>query len=123
MDRDKLLGVVFFCTGGGTEPAREWLRKLTRDDKVNIGRDILAVQKAWPVGKPLVDYLGDGIWEVRSSLKDRIARVLFMIDGNEMVILHGFIKKDQRTPKPDLDLAKRKKKQYEGYSNLIERPP
>ncbi|HXU39756.1 MAG TPA: type II toxin-antitoxin system RelE/ParE family toxin [Blastocatellia bacterium] len=114
MDRDKLLGVVFFCTGGGTEPAREWLRKLTRDDKVNIGRDILAVQKAWPVGKPLVDYLGDGIWEVRSSLKDRIARVLFMIDGNEMVILHGFIKKDQRTPKPDLDLAKRKKKQYEG---------
>lgn len=93
---------------------REWLRKLTRDDKVNIGRDILAVQKTWPVGKPLVDYLGDGIWEVRSRLKDRIARVLFMIDGEDMVILHGFIKKDQRTPKPDLDLARRRKKQFDG---------
>lgn len=113
MDRDKLLSVVFFRAGGGTEPVREWLRKLTRDDKVNIGRDILAVQKTWPVGKPLVDHLGDGIWEVRSRLKDRIARVLFMIDGEEMVLLHGFIKKDQRTPKPDLDLARRRKRQYE----------
>lgn len=92
---------------------REWLRKLTRDDKVNIGGDILAIQKTWPVGKPLVDYLGDGIWEVRSRLRDRIARVLFMIDGEEMVLLHGFIKKDQRTPKPDLELARRRKKQYE----------
>jgi len=93
---------------------RHWLRRLTRDDKVKIGRDILAVQKTWPVGKPLVDYLGDGIWEVRTRLKDRIARVLFMIDSDEMVLLHGFIKKDQRTPKPDLDLARRRKKQYEG---------
>ena len=92
---------------------REWLRKLTRDDKVNIGGDILAVQRLWPVGKPLVGYLGDGIWEVRSRLKDRIARVLFMIDGEEMVLLHGFIKKGQRTPKPDLDLARRRKRQYE----------
>jgi len=114
MDRDKLLSVVFFRTGGGNEPVREWLRKLDQQDKVNIGRDILAVQKAWPVGKPLVDYLGDGIWEVRSQLKGRIARVLFIIDGDEMVVLHGFIKKDQRTPKPDLDLARRRKRQYEG---------
>jgi len=113
MDRDKLLNVVFFRTGGGTEPVREWLRKLTRDDKVKIGGDILAVQRTWPVGKPLVDYLGDGIWEVRSRLKDRIARILFLIDGEEMVLLHGFIKKDQRTPKPDLDLARRRKRQYE----------
>ena len=113
MDRDKLLSVVFFSTGTGREPVREWLRKLARDDRVNIGGDILAVQRAWPVGKPLVDYLGDGIWEVRSRLKDRIARVLFMIDGEEIVLLHGFIKKGQRTPKPDLDLARRRKKQYE----------
>jgi len=93
---------------------RDWLRKLTQNDKVNIGRDILAVQRTWPVGKPLVDYLGDGIWEVRSRLKDRIARVLFMIDGEEMILLHGFIKKGQHTPKPDLDLARRRKRQYGG---------
>lgn len=114
MDRDKLLGVVFFCTAGGAEPVREWLRKLDRGDRVNIGRDILAVQKTWPVGRPLVDYLGDGIWEVRSRLRDRIARVLFIIDDKEMVLLHGFIKKDQRAPKSDLKLARRRKKQYEG---------
>src|ERR1700742_5324886 len=111
-DRDKLLNVVFFRTGAGKEPVREWLKSLTRDDKVNIGGDILAVQRTWPIGKPLVDYLGDGIWEVRSKLKDRIARVLFMTDGEDMVLLQGFIKKDRRTPKSDLDLAKKRKKQY-----------
>jgi phage-related protein len=36
-----------------------------------------------------------------------------MIDGYEMILLHGFIKKGQRTPKPDLDLARKRKKVYE----------
>ncbi len=113
MDRDKLLDVVFFRTDSGTEPVREWLRGLSRGDKVKIGGDILAVQRTWPVGKPLVDHLGNGIWEVRSKLKDRIARVLFVVDGEEMVLLHGFVKKTQRTPRQDLDLARKRKRQYE----------
>ena len=54
---------------------------------------------------PVVDHLTGDIWEVRIRLKGRIARVLFSLDGNAMVLLHGFIKKQQSTPKPDLDLA------------------
>lgn len=60
---------------------------------------------------PLVDHLTGDIWEVRIKLDNRIARVLFALDGQTMVLLHGFIKKQQATPKPDLDLAKDRLKQ------------
>jgi len=55
--------------------------------------------------------LGSGLWEVRSRLGDRIARVLFCVEGQTMVLLHGFMKKTQKTPKHDLDLALKRKDQ------------
>ena len=84
---------------------REWLLSLPKDDRKIIGTDIAYVQYKWPIGKPRVDHLRGGIWEARSSLSRRIARVLFAVDGKEMVLLHGFIKKVQRTPDADLALA------------------
>jgi hypothetical protein len=68
MKSERPLNVVFFKTDNGNEPVREWLQDLPREDCRIIGTDILTVQYAWPVGKPLVDNLGDGIWEVRSRL-------------------------------------------------------
>lgn len=91
---------------------REWLKDLTKEDCKVIGTDILTVQYAWPVGQPLVDNLGDGIWEVRSRLGNRIARTLFAMVDQEIVRLHGFIKKRQKTPPAGLGLAKQRKKQY-----------
>jgi phage-related protein len=89
---------------------------LSKEDSKAIGADILTVQYAWPVGKPLVDNLGDGIWEVRSRLDNRIARTLFAMVDQEIVLLHGFIKIQQKTPQDELELAKKPKKQY--LSNL-----
>ena len=106
------LRVVFFKTDTGTEPVREWLTAMLKEDRKVIGADILTVQYAWPVGKPLVDNLGDGIWEVRSRLANRIARTLFAVIQQEIVLLHGFIKKQQKTPADQLNLAKKRKKQY-----------
>jgi phage-related protein len=77
-----------------------------------VGADILTVQYVWPVGKPLVDNLGDGIGEVRSRLDNRIARTLFAVVNEEIVLLHGFIKKQQKTPQDELELAKKRKKQF-----------
>lgn len=112
MKAERPLKVVFFQTDTGNEPVREWLKDLSKDDCKVIGTDILTVQYAWPLGKPLVDNLGDGIWEVRSRLDNRIARTLFAMIDQEMVLLHGFIKKQQRTPADELELAKKRKKQY-----------
>jgi len=109
---ERPLAAVFFRTDAGGEPVREWLRSLPKEERHAIGEDILTVQYAWPVGRPLVGYLGDEMWEVRSRLKNRIARTLFIMHEREIVLLHGFIKKDQKTPKVELDLAKKRKSQY-----------
>jgi phage-related protein len=112
MKAERPLNVVFFKTDTGNEPVRVWLKALPKEDCKVIGADILTVQYAWPVGKPLVDNLGDGIWEVRSRLGNRIARTLFAVVNQEIVLLHGFIKKQQRTPQDEFDLAKKRKRQY-----------
>lgn len=112
MNSQRPLAVVFFRTEAGNEPVREWLKELPKEDRKTIGEDILTVQYGWPVGKPLVDHLGEGIWEIRSRLGNRIARTLFIEADQEIVLLHGFIKKTQKTPKDDLALAKKRKKQY-----------
>ena len=112
MRDERPLNVVFFKTDTGNEPVREWLKELPKEDCKVIGTDILTVQYAWPVGKPLVDNLGDGIWEVRSRLANRIARTLFVVVDEEIILLHGFIKKQQKTPQDELDLAKKRKRQY-----------
>ena len=112
MRKERPLAVVFFCTDSGHEPVRAWLKSLPKEECKSIGADILAVQYAWPVGKPLVDNLGDGIWEVRSRLGNRIARTPFIEVDQEIVLLHGFIKKTQRAPREDLDVAKKRKKLY-----------
>ena len=111
MKSERPLKVVFFKTDTGNEPVREWLKELPKEDCKTIGTDILTVQYAWPVGKPLVDNLGDGLWEVRSRLNNRIARTLFAVVDEEIVLLHGFIKKTQKTPKHELDLAAKRRSQ------------
>lgn len=55
---------------------------------------------------------GDGIWEVRSRLNNRIARTLFVVVDEEIVLLHGFIKKQRKTPHDELGLTKKRKQEY-----------
>ena len=60
------------------------------------------MQIGWPIGMPLVRKLDAGLWEIRVRMKDGIARVLFTIEAKEAILLHGFIKKSQKTPSDDL---------------------
>ena len=106
------LRTLFFRTEAGNEPVREWLLGLPLSDKKSIGADILAVQWKWPVGKPLVDSLGGGLWEVRSSLGERIARTFFIVVDEEIILLHGIIKKSRTAPKQELDLARKRQASY-----------
>jgi phage-related protein len=111
-DDQPQLPVFFYRTKAGTEPVREWLRQLPDEDRRTIGFDLGRVQSGWPVGMPLCRSLGGGLWELRSSLpSDRIARLIFFIEDEVLYIVHGFIKKTQKTPPEDLALARRRKKE------------
>lgn len=101
-----ILEVRFFKTDGGTEPVRDWLRELSATDRKRIGEDIKTVQFGWPLGMPLVRKMEKNLWEIRVHLDGRIARLLFTVINSKIVLLHGFIKKSQATPQPDLKLAK-----------------
>ncbi|MBA2654650.1 MAG: type II toxin-antitoxin system RelE/ParE family toxin [Gammaproteobacteria bacterium] len=108
------LEVRFFCSEVGSEPVREWLRELPKEDKYTIGADIKTIQYGWPLGMPLVDSLGKGLWEVRSKLaRGRIARVIFFLDTGVMILVNGFIKKTPKTPQAQLDLSLKRKRLYE----------
>lgn len=106
--------VVFYGTRAGGEPVRDWLRGLEDGDRSAIGQDLMRVQYRWPVGMPLCRSLGDALWEVRSDLPSkRIARLLFSVAGDRIVVLHGFIKKTQKAPEADLTLARKRKREFE----------
>jgi phage-related protein len=112
----KRIPVLFFRTAAGGEPVREWLKALQPiDDRKRIGVDIKTVEFGWPIGMPTCRPLKDGLYEVRTNLtRGRIARVIFYIDAqSRMVLLHGFIKKTQKTPDEEMDLARKNKRFHE----------
>lgn len=102
------LRVVFYKTTAGNEPVREWLKELPPEERKIIGDDLKTAQYGWPLGMPLISKLEPELWEVRSSLRNRIARVVFTVQGDTMVLLHGFIKQSQKTPVKDLQLARQR---------------
>ena len=105
-----VLRVVFFRTDSDDEPVRKWLMELNQEDRKTIGEDIKLVQFRWPLGMPLVRKMEADLWEVRIHLtRGRQARVLFTIQEGEMVLLHGFLKKSQKTPERELQTARTRK--------------
>ena len=112
MSPDQPLSVAFYRTRGGAEPVVEWLREFPKEDRRHLGLALLRVQENWPVGMPLCKSLGSGLWEIRCSLSgNRIARLIFCLQNNEIFVLHGFIKKTGKIPQADLDLARARMKE------------
>ncbi len=102
------LDIVFFKTEMGNEPVREWLKNLSKEERQLIGEDIKAAQIGWPLGEPMVKKMEPGIWEIGTDLENRIARVFVTKSPDRLVILHGFIKKTQKTPLAELEIARKR---------------
>ena len=113
-DTPTRIPVVFYQTTGGAELVLDWIRGLDEGDRNAIGQDLMRVQYRWPVGMPLCRSMGQGLWEVRVGLPSkRIARLLFSLRGGKILVLHGFIKKTQKTPDDELALARKRDKEFE----------
>jgi phage-related protein len=112
----KKITSLFYENINGSKPVRLWLLSLSKDDRRVIGEDIKTVEYGFPIGMPVCRKLGNKLYEVRSNVSDkRIARVIFTIESSYMVLLNGFIKKDQKTPKNEIELALRRKKDIKWY--------
>src|SRR5947209_19228174 len=106
--KELVLRVVFYRTEAGNEPVRQWLQGLKREDRKTIGQDVKTAQYGCPLGMPLIKKLEPGLWEVRSHIAQGVARVLFSVDHGVMVLLHGFVKKSQKTPLDELRTARQR---------------
>jgi phage-related protein len=61
---------------------------------------------------PLIRKIQKDLWEVRTTLNSGIARVFFTVAGEYMILLHGFIKKSQKTPEHELKTARVRLRHY-----------
>ena len=113
MNIEPILTVNFFITTSENEPVRDWLKDMDRENRKIIGEDIKLIQFRWPLGMPLVRKMETDLWEVRSKLENgNIARVFFTVQDNQMILLHGFIKKSQKTLIKEIELARTRKNQW-----------
>ena len=104
----KKITVKFYWSETGKEPVKEWLLELSKEDKKIVGVDVKTVEFGWPIGMPVCKPLGNGLYEVRSNLQsNKIARIIFCIEGPEMILLHSFIKKSQKTPQEELEISRK----------------
>ena len=112
MNPPQKIPLIFYRSGSGKEPVRDWLKDLEPADRVAIGQDLMHAQWRWPVGMPLCRPLGQGLFEVRTELPgNRIARVFLCLDEGVLVALHGFIKKTRKTPDDELAVARKRQKE------------
>lgn len=110
MNDRKRLPARFFESDAGRIPVRDWLLELGPEDRKAIGDDIRTAEFGWPIGMPLCRSIKGrkGLWEIRTTLPGgRIARIFFCAHEDSMVLLHGFIKKTQKTPDKELDLVEK----------------
>ncbi|BBK29689.1 phage-related protein [Stella humosa] len=114
----KTLQAAFYTTDTGRRPVREWLMELEPEDRKAIGEDIATLEFCWPVGMPKCAPMKGikGLYEIRSNISSgRIARVFFVLVGSRMVLLHGFVKKTQKTPDKELKLAATRMKEVQRH--------
>lgn len=112
MERSELLQVVFFETKNKKQPVRDFILSLKQNDRKIIGVDIFVVQKTFPLGLPLVRKMKNNLWEIRSTISQGIVRIFFTIENNFLILLHGFVKKTQKTPEQELAVALARLKEF-----------
>jgi phage-related protein len=111
VNESKIIYAEFYVNSSGNQPVREWLKSLSKSDRIKVAKEVRTVELGWPVGMPTCKPMGNGLYEVRTNLNESIARVLFCIDNGRMILLHALIKKSQKTPKQDLELALQRKRE------------
>ena len=103
-----------YVKNDGTEPVEEFLNGLNKKDKAKMLRCILLLEEfGIRLNHPHMSYLGDGLLELRSKQSSNINRVIyFHYENGKFILLHGFTKKTQRTPRQEIEKAKNYREDY-----------
>lgn len=109
-----MFNVLYYQKIDGTRPAEEFVNSTDIKMKAKIYRNLELLEEFGntlkePISKPLED----GIFEIRSQIGNDISRVLyFFVIGKTVILTNGFIKKTDKTPQDEIDLAKKYREDY-----------
>ena len=101
--------VLFYQKADGSEPVKQFLNSLDKKMRAKMVRTIEALQNNGnDLREPYSKHLDDGIFKLRAKVGTDISRVLyFFFIGQRVILTNGFIKKTQKTPKKEINLAKK----------------
>ena len=103
-----------FTTDVGGKPVEEWIESLDADARAEVLILVDLLEKyGTSLREPFAKHVESGIWELRAKGPDGIYRVLyFHWFGHTFGLLHGFTKKTQKTPRAELDTAKKRQARW-----------
>ena len=106
--------VLFYDAADGTEPAKKFILGLDTKMRAKVLRTVQILADNGPdLREPYSKPIGDGIFELRAKVGSDISRVLyFFFVGKKVILTNGFIKKTQKTPKAEIELAKRYRTEF-----------
>ena len=115
--REKMYNIEIYIDKNGNSEIKEYIENVkknnNKDSKIKFNKIIAYIrmleQKGLSLGEPYIKHLEDNIWELR-PLRNRILFAYY--DNNKFILLNIFIKRTQKTPRMEIDKAKKLLKKY-----------
>lgn len=106
--------VQFYTRSDGTKPAKDFIASLDEKMRAKVVRTVSLLSTEGPLlREPYSKALDDGIFEIRTQFGSNITRVLyFFVIGKKVILTNGFVKKTQKTPSAEIELAKMYRADY-----------
>lgn len=113
--KKKLFEVIFYQKDNGTFPVKEFVSSLDPKMRSKVYKAIqLLKDNGNKIPYPFSKHLKDGVFELRVKFSNDIVRILyFFCKGKIVVLSNAFVKKTQKTPEKEIELAISRKKDYE----------
>ena len=102
--------IVFYLDERGQSPVEDFLDQLDEKTQLRFAWSIEQLrQRNLRAQAPLVKPLEGKLWEVREESRGNIYRVMyFFFTGRRIVLIHGFQKKTQKTPRREIEIAQQR---------------
>ncbi|OGS06401.1 MAG: hypothetical protein A2270_06860 [Elusimicrobia bacterium RIFOXYA12_FULL_51_18] len=111
--------IEFYQTMEGDSPAADFLAELPVKVRAKVAKWMQLLQEEGPdLKRPYADMLRDGIRELRVSFGHLDIRLLYFIEGGEIVVTHGFLKKTWQTPFLEIEKAKKYRVEWQRVNEL-----
>ena len=107
--------IIFYKDVEGNNPIEEFILELGKSNRILVAKTRQGIEKLRNKAyhkEPLSKHLESGLWELRIKAGTDILRIIYTFSkGRIIILLHIFIKKKQKTPIGELEIARKRLKE------------